>query len=114
MLALVLMMPLLSLYGMLLGMVGGLLVGIGPLELGIMQYWNHTIAAVSVTDVAGGLFKGSVYGAIVACAGCMQGMSCGRSAEAVGSATTTAVVLSIVFIIVACGLLTVVYDAVGI
>ncbi|MDJ0866644.1 MAG: ABC transporter permease [Myxococcota bacterium] len=114
MLALVLMMPLLALYGMLLGMVGGLLVGIGPLELGIMQYWNHTIAAVSVTDIAGGLLKGSVYGAIVACAGCMQGMSCGRSAEAVGSATTTAVVLSIVFIIVACGLLTVVYDAVGI
>jgi phospholipid/cholesterol/gamma-HCH transport system permease protein len=44
----------------------------------------------------------------------MQGMRCGRSAEAVGGATTSAVVLSIVFIIVACGLLTVVYDVLGI
>ena len=44
----------------------------------------------------------------------MQGMSCGRSAEAVGTATTAAVVRSIVFIIVACGVLTVVYDVLGI
>jgi len=114
MLALVLMMPLLCLYGIVLGIVGGMLVGVGPLGLGVHQYLDRSLSSISLTMLAGGLFKGSVYGAIVACAGCMQGMRCGRSAEAVGGATTSAVVLSIVFIIVACGLLTVVYDVLGI
>jgi phospholipid/cholesterol/gamma-HCH transport system permease protein len=114
MLALVLMTPLLCLYGVVLGILGGMLVGIGPLDLSARQYWDHSLAALSVGMVAGGLFKGSVYGVVVACAGCMQGMRCGRSAEAVGSATTSAVVLAIVFIIAACGLLTVVYDVLGI
>ena len=113
-LALVTMMPLLCLYSVALGILGGMLVGVGPLGLGVREYWSHSISALGVTMVAGGLFKGSVYGVIVACAGCMQGMACGRSAEAVGSATTTAVVRSIVFIIVACGVLTVVYDVIGI
>ncbi|HXK24449.1 MAG TPA: ABC transporter permease [Myxococcota bacterium] len=114
MLALMLMMPLLCLYGVVLGIVGGMLVGIGPLGLGVRQYLDHTLSPLSFTMVAGGLFKGIVYGVIVACAGCMQGMRCGRSAEAVGGATTSAVVLSIVFIIAACGILTLVYDVLGI
>jgi phospholipid/cholesterol/gamma-HCH transport system permease protein len=67
-----------------------------------------------VQHFAAGLFKGSVYGVIVALAGCMRGMKCGRSAAAVGDATTSAVVLAIVFIIVACGGITVVYDVLGI
>jgi phospholipid/cholesterol/gamma-HCH transport system permease protein len=114
MLALVLMMPLLCLYALVLGIFGGMLVGVGPLDLNARQYWDHSLAALTVSMVLGGLFKGSVYGVVVACAGCMQGMGCGRSAEAVGRATTSAVVLSIVFIIVACGVLTIVYDVLGI
>lgn len=113
-LALVTMMPLLCLYSVVLGILGGMLVGLGPLGLGAREYWSHSISALTISMVAGGLFKGSVYGVIVACAGCMQGMQCGRSAEAVGTATTAAVVRSIVLIIVACGVLTVVYDVLGI
>lgn len=114
MLALVLMMPLLCLYGIVFGILGGMLVGIGPLGLGVRQYLDHSLSPLSLTMVASGLFKGLVYGAIVACAGCMQGMRCGRNAEAVGAATTLAVVRSIVFIIAACGILTVMYDVLGI
>ena len=74
----------------------------------------ETIAAVTLTYFAAGLFKGTVYGAIVALAGCYRGMKCGRSAAAVGEATTSAVVLAIVFIIVSCGILTIIYDVLGI
>ena len=53
--------------------------------------------------------KSGVYGLLVALAGCLRGMQCGRSAAAVGQATTSAVVTSIVCIIVASAILTVIF-----
>jgi phospholipid/cholesterol/gamma-HCH transport system permease protein len=114
MLALMLMMPLLALYASVMGIVGGLLVSVSALDVGFQQYLLQTQGAVSFADFGGGLLKASVYGVLVALSGCLRGMQCGRSAAAVGQATTSAVVTGIVLIIVACGLLTVVYDVVGI
>jgi phospholipid/cholesterol/gamma-HCH transport system permease protein len=114
MLALMLMMPLLALYAIVMGIAGGLLVSVIALDVGFRQYLLQTQSALSFLDFGGGLLKASAYGAIVALSGCLRGMQCGRSAAAVGQATTSAVVTGIVFIIVACGLLTVVYDVVGI
>jgi len=114
MLALMLMMPLLTLYSDVLGILGGMFVGVSGLDLGAMQYLEQTRAALSLRHFAAGLFKGSVYGVIVALAGCLRGMQCGRSAAAVGTATTSAVVMSIVLIIVSCGVITVLYDVLGI
>ena len=114
MLALMLMMPLLTLYADLLGIVGGALVGVGALDLGLMQYIEQTREGLSIQHFAAGIFKGSVYGVIVALAGCMRGMQCGRSAAAVGNATTSAVVMAIVFIIVSCGIITIIYNVLGI
>jgi phospholipid/cholesterol/gamma-HCH transport system permease protein len=114
MLALMLMMPLLSLYAVVLGIVGGLLVSVSALDVGLRAYLLQTQGALDYSDVCGGLIKASVYGVIVALAGCLRGMQSGRSAAAVGKVTTSAVVTGIVFIIVACGILTVVYDVVGI
>ncbi|HEX5796054.1 MAG TPA: ABC transporter permease, partial [Geminicoccaceae bacterium] len=70
--------------------------------------------AVPPIHFAGGLIKSLVYGIVVAVAGCLRGMQCGRSAAAVGEATTSAVVTSIVFIVIAMALLTVIYNVVGI
>jgi len=114
MLALMLMMPLLTIYGDLLGILGGMLVGVTSLDLGALQYTNRTLDALSMNHILTGLFKGTVYGVIVALAGCMRGMQCGRSAEAVGTATTSAVVMSIIGIILACGALTIVFNVIGI
>jgi phospholipid/cholesterol/gamma-HCH transport system permease protein len=114
MLALMLMMPLLALYSVALGIVGGMLVSVSALDVGFRAYLLETQSALDYSDVAGGLIKASVYGAIVALAGCLRGMQSGRSAAAVGQATTSAVVTGIVFIIVSCGVLTVVYEVLGI
>jgi phospholipid/cholesterol/gamma-HCH transport system permease protein len=109
-LALVLMMPLLTLYADLMGILGGALVGVTLFDIGVYEYFRQTRSAIDLFDVFGGLFKGLVYGAIVAVSGCLRGMECGRSSAAVGIATTSAVVTSIVFIVIACAVLTVTYN----
>jgi phospholipid/cholesterol/gamma-HCH transport system permease protein len=114
MLALSLMMPLLCLYADLMGMLGGLIVGVGMLQLNIFEYFNQTRGAVTLTYMWIGLFQSAVFGVLVALAGCLRGMQCGRSASAVGNATTSAVVTGIVSIIVATAIITVICDVLGI
>jgi phospholipid/cholesterol/gamma-HCH transport system permease protein len=114
MLALALMMPLLCLYANLMGILGGMVVGVGMLDIGFVQYYNETARAVNLWNLGIGLFSGIVFGVIVALAGCMRGMQCGRSASAVGDAATSAVVTAIVGIIVSTALITVLCDLLGI
>ena len=99
MLALMLMFPLLVLYADALGIFGGYLVGVGVLDLSTTEYIEQTRHAIDMTDVALGVVKGSVFGILVAVTGCMHGMRSGRSASAVGDATTNAVVSGIIAII---------------
>jgi phospholipid/cholesterol/gamma-HCH transport system permease protein len=113
MLGLILMMPLLTIYADIVGIMGGAVVGIGMLKVGLVPYWQHTWAAASAADFSAGLIKSVVFGVLIAIAGCMRGMQSGRSSAAVGLAATSAVVTGIVFIIVSDALLTVVYDAIG-
>jgi phospholipid/cholesterol/gamma-HCH transport system permease protein len=112
--ALVLMMPLLVIYANLMGILGGALVGANLPDVSLTQYLARTTEAVRLTDFAGGVFKGTVYGALVALAGCMRGMQCGRSAAAVGAATTSAVVTGIVYVIAAAATLTMVFHVLDI
>jgi phospholipid/cholesterol/gamma-HCH transport system permease protein len=114
MLALALMMPLLCLYANFMGILGGMVVGVWMLDIGVMQYYNETAAAVGLWNLAIGLFSGFVFGIIVALAGCMRGMQCGRSASAVGDAATSAVVTAIVGIIVSTVIITVLCNFLGI
>lgn len=109
MVALVLMMPLLTVYANLMGMLGGAAIGASMLDVSLVVYFNQTREALTLKYFAQGLIKSAVYGVIVALAGCMRGMQCGRSAAAVGEAATSAVVTSIVGIIVASAILTVIY-----
>jgi phospholipid/cholesterol/gamma-HCH transport system permease protein len=102
--ALVLMMPLLTVYADLMGILGGYLVGVGLLDITPRAYVEQTIGAVNMTHFFPGVIKGTVYGLLVALAGCKQGMAAGNSASAVGDAATRAVVNGVVAIIVACGI----------
>lgn len=114
MIALALMMPLLCLYSDLMGIVGGAAVGVGMLDLSARTYFEETFAAVQLGDLAGGIFKASVYGVLIALSGCLRGMQTGNSSSAVGEATTAAVVTSIVFVISACGTFAVLFYILGI
>lgn len=114
MLALMLMMPLLTLYANVLGMFGGFVVGAGLLDVSTTVYWGRTVEAVDLMDFGVGLIKATVIGALVAVAGCMRGMQSGRSASAVGLATTSAVVTAIVMIIVSEAVFAVVFEVLGI
>jgi phospholipid/cholesterol/gamma-HCH transport system permease protein len=113
-LGLTLMMPLLCLYADLMGVLGGLIVGVGMLDLSVVEYYNQTKAAVGLTNLWIGLFQSMVFGVLVAVAGCLRGMQCGRSASAVGDAATSAVVTGIVSIIVATAVVTVACNVLGI
>ncbi|WP_338605142.1 MlaE family ABC transporter permease [Desulfoferula mesophila] len=112
--SLALMMPLLCVYADLLGVLGGLIVGVGMLNIGVVEYYNQTVLSVSLADFAIGILQAAVFGVLVAVAGCMRGMQCGRSASAVGNAATSAVVTSIVSIIVATALITLMCNVLGI
>jgi phospholipid/cholesterol/gamma-HCH transport system permease protein len=112
--ALVLMMPLLCLYADLLGILGGAAIGVGVLDLSWTMYIGQTIHAIRLGDTIGGLFKSAVYGGLIAGAGCLRGLQAGSSATAVGKAATSAVVTSLVAIIVACGVFAVLFYVLGI
>jgi phospholipid/cholesterol/gamma-HCH transport system permease protein len=114
MIALMIMMPLLCLYSDLMGILGGLMVGLSMLNLNLMEYLNRTKEAISLTTVGVGVFHSAVFGVLVALSGCLRGMQCGRSASAVGYATTSAVVTSIVSIIVATAIITYICQVLGI
>ncbi len=114
MLALVFMMPLLCLYADLMGVLGGMFVSVSMLDISIFEYWTQTKAALNLTHLSIGLFHSAVFGVLVAMSGCLRGMQCGRSASAVGYATTSAVVTGIVSIVVSTAIITFGCDVLGI
>ena len=107
MLALFIMMPLLTLYADLMGILGGMFIGVTMLNLNFMEYYNKTREAVTLNDLWVGIFSAAVFGILVALAACLRGIRCGRTASSVGEATTSAVVSAIISIIVAMAIITV-------
>jgi phospholipid/cholesterol/gamma-HCH transport system permease protein len=65
---------------------------------------------MGLIDITTGLFKGAVFGVIVAIAGCERGMKCGDNAAAVGNAATSAVVLGITWIVASDALIDVIQE----
>ena len=114
MLALALMMPLLCLYSDLMGILGGMIVGVFMLDLSFAQYVHETALNMELTYFWVGLFHSFVFGVLIALAGCLRGIQCGRSASEVGKAATSAVVTSIVSIVLATAIITFVCQVLGI
>ncbi len=114
MVGLTLMMPLLCLYADLMGVLGGMIVGVGILDLGAKEYFIQTRASVSMNDLWIGLIMSLVFGVLVSLSGCLRGMRCGRSASDVGRATTSSVVTGIVSIIIATAIITVICNVLGV
>jgi phospholipid/cholesterol/gamma-HCH transport system permease protein len=113
MLALMVMMPLLTIYGNVMGMLGGAVLAPG-FGVSFSQYYHQLIASVDLPNYAVGVIKSFFFGAIIAGAGCLKGMESGGSSAAVGQATTSAVVVSITAIIVLDALFAFLLTALGI
>ena len=97
----------------LVGILGGAVVGTGMLGLSWREYFEQTRSAVTLGDFFIGVIKSAVFGVVVALAGCLRGMQSGRSAAAVGLAATSAVVTSIVVLIVLDGVFAVILNVLG-
>jgi phospholipid/cholesterol/gamma-HCH transport system permease protein len=98
-LALLIMLPVLTVYANIIGILGGMLVG-AAVGIPPVLYWTQTVKAITLTTAFLGVFKSFFFAAAIAISGCMQGMEAGNSSAAVGQATTRAVVISITAIIV--------------
>jgi phospholipid/cholesterol/gamma-HCH transport system permease protein len=113
-LALIIMLPLLTLYADMMGILGGMVVSAGIFGINPVEYWQHTLMAVKLSNLWVGLINGLVFGVVVAIAGCYHGMQCERSAAGVGTATTSAVVSGITGIVIATAIITFICQIFGI
>lgn len=107
--ALVLMFPLLTIFADAIGIIGGFVIGAGMFDINYDQYLNRTAAALNLVQISTGIVKSFVFGIIVACIGCRMGLNCQNSSAGVGMATTSSVVQSITWIIVADAIFAVIF-----
>lgn len=98
--ATVMMLPLLTALGDLVGLVGGFAVSYLQLKLSGAQFWHRAIHALAFGDLVQGMAKPVVFGLILASVGCYQGLRVTGGTRGVGRATTSAVVYASLAIIV--------------
>ena len=112
-LATVVLMPLLGFYSSLVAIVGGGIFCWISLDIPPATYIQRIREVVPITDLWVGLLKAPVFGAIVAMAGCFQGMQVKGNAEEVGLRTTAAVVQAIFLVIVLDAFFAVFFSSIG-
>jgi phospholipid/cholesterol/gamma-HCH transport system permease protein len=99
----ILVMPILTLYADIVGILSSMLT---MLAYGVpfINFYNGMLAAVDLEDIGSGLIKATLFGVVVSAVGCLRGMQTGTGAAAVGLSATRAVVSSIVMIVVVDGI----------
>lgn len=100
-LASVVVVPLLTVYAAFFGIVGGLIIGVVGLDLTAYSFMKQTMASFKVFDVSSSLVKSAVFAMLISSIACQRGFQVRGGAEAVGAATTSAVVSGIFLIVVA-------------
>ncbi len=113
MVATVLMMPLLGFYASILALIGGGLFVWTVMDMPPITYVQRIREVVPITDFYIGMIKAPVFGAIIALAGCYQGMQVEGNAEEVGKRTTAAVVQAIFMVIVLDAMFAVFFSSIG-
>ena len=98
--ATVIVLPLLTVYADLFGILGGMIVGITGLDLTAYTYLQESQRSVTVFFLNASLVKAVVFAFIIAWIGCQRGFQVRGGVEAVGAATTSAVVTAILLIVI--------------
>jgi len=111
--AAVVMTPLLTVFAIFLGIIGGAVV---LLSLGfpLIAYVNQVLSAITYADFLGGIVKCFVFGVLIAGIGCLRGLQTQTGPSAVGDSTTRAVVSGIILIVVTDGIFSVAYFYLGV
>ncbi|MDD5613766.1 MAG: ABC transporter permease [Candidatus Omnitrophica bacterium] len=105
-LALLIMLPILTVYADIIGILGGFLIGVTKLGIGATQYIKLTFEALSMKDIYSGFSKPIVFAVIIALISAQEGFIAKGGAEGVGRATTRTVVNTFILIIMADCLIT--------
>ena len=109
--ALVIALPLLTVFADVLGVFGGMIMASTQLGVSFGEFLDRLVKAVSITSYWVGIGKAPVFAAIISVVGCFQGFRTRGGADSVGTHTTRSVVQSIFLVIVADALLSVVFSA---
>jgi phospholipid/cholesterol/gamma-HCH transport system permease protein len=96
----VIVMPLLVLFGDVIGIFGGYVVGVYKLDFNPANYINATVQNLAAIDIVSGMVKAGVFGFIIAIMGCYHGYRSKGGAQGVGEATTNSVVSSSILILI--------------
>lgn len=112
--ALVYAMPILTMLADFAGILGGAFVAVFALEIPASEFFKYAYKAWYLRHFLVGIFHALVFGFIIALSGCYFGVECARNADGVGKSTTNAVVFGIVWMIVATGIITFIFQRMGI
>src|ERR1700730_15503275 len=99
-LAMMVMVPCLTIWANVMGILGGALFGVAQADFTFERYIQASIDSLLLRDIATGLVKSVMFGITITAVGCLEGLSTGGGAEQVGRSTTRAVVMSIFLIVV--------------
>ena len=99
-LAMLLMMPCLTIWADMMGILGGAVFGVSGADFTVSGYFKATLDALYQRDIFTGLIKSVMFGMTITAVGCYEGFSTGAGAEEVGRSTTSAVVMSIFLVII--------------
>ena len=99
-LAMVMMLPCLTIWANAMGILGGALFGVTQADFTFARYIRASIDSLLLHDITTGLVKSVMFGVTITAVGCLEGLSTGAGAEQVGRSTTRAVVMSIFLVVV--------------
>ena len=99
--ATVIVVPILTIYADLFGIVGGMIIGITSLDLTVKTYITQSMKTIQVFDIVTSLIKAAVFAGLISAIGCQRGFQVRSGAQDVGKFTTSAVVTAIFMIVVA-------------
>lgn len=111
-LALIFMMPLLTVYADIIGLIAGAVIACSTTDISVTEYYTQTVYALGVNDFFVGIIKSVAFGIVIAFFGCYYGINSGKKAQDVGNSATHTVVTSIVFIVIFDAIFTVFFSLV--
>lgn len=111
--ALVVVLPLLTILADIMGLLGGALISMSLMDIALPEYFERARAAATINDFLVGMIKAPVFAFVIALVGCMHGLKVSGSAESVGKETTTSVVKSIFLVLMLDGLFSIYFQQIG-